>query len=167
MSPNRPDSRNHAAQQKALAEKYKADAEKLGAKYGVPPAMVLGIMSKESDFGTTLDANGRGDNGHGFGIMQVDDRSHDAVGGPRSYEHMDQAMGIFDSSRKQVAAAHPDWTESQVLAGSLVAYNSGPGNVGTQPSDAAGWASMDRGTTGNDYSRDTWARSQWFADNLW
>ena len=52
------------------------------------------------------------------------------------------------------------------MAGSLVAYNCGPGDVVTQPKDAAGWAALDRGTAGNDYSRDVWAQSQWYADNL-
>jgi hypothetical protein len=164
---NMPGSKQHAAAQKKLAEKYKADAIKLGKKHHVPPALILGLMSRESDFGTALDSNGRGDHGHGYGILQVDDRTikHPA-GGPYSYEHLDQAMGIFDGKLGEVKAAHPGWTHEQQLAGAVAAYNSGAGNIHTQPKDAGSWAAMDQGTTGNDYSRDTWARSEWFANNL-
>jgi len=162
-----PGSKQHAAAQKALAEKYKADAVKLGEKHHVPPALILGLMSRESDFGTALDRNGRGDHGHGYGILQVDDRTiKNPAGGPYSYEHLDQAMGIFDGKLAQVKAAHPGWTSDQQLAGAVAAYNGGAGNVHTQPSDASSWARMDQGTTGDDYSRDTWARSEWFANNL-
>ena len=167
MSPgSMPQSAQTAAVRKHLAEKYQAMAKKLGAKHNIPPALILGLMSRESGFGTLLDASGRGDHGHGFGILQVDDRSHVAVGGPYSYEHADLAMGIFDAGLHQVAAAHPGWTHDQQLAGAVAAYNAGPGNIATQPTNPSSWAAMDGGTTGNDYSRDTWAQSQWFANNL-
>lgn len=168
MNPgSRPASRAHAAAQKKLAEKYKDEAIKLGKKHHVPPALILGLMSRESDFGTSLDSHGRGDGGNGYGILQVDVGTiKHPKGGPYSYEHLDQAMGVFDDKLAQVKAAHPHWTSDQQLAGAVAAYNSGAGNVHTQPSGTAGWAAMDQGTTGNDYSRDTWARSQWFAEHL-
>ena len=167
MNPgNQPQSAKTAAARKKLAQKFQPMAEKLGAKYHVPPALVLGLMSRESGFGTLLAADGTGDNGHGFGILQVDNRSHTPVGGPFSEEHADQAMGIFNSGLQSVQKEHPSWTPDQQLAGAVAAYNAGPGNIATQPTDAASWARMDTGTTGNDYSRDTWAQSQWFANNL-
>jgi type VI secretion system secreted protein VgrG len=167
MSPGpMPVSDQTAAVRKKLAEKYQPMAEKLGEKYHLPPALILGLMSRESGFGTLLAANGTGDNGHGFGILQVDNRSHVAVGGPYSEEAADQAVGIFSSGLKSVQAAHPTWTSDQQLAGAVAAYNAGPGNVATQPTNPTTWAQMDQGTTGNNYSRDTWAQSQWFANNL-
>ena len=164
---DRSDSRKHAASQKKLAEKHQADAIKVGEKHGVPPALVLGMMSRESDFGAALDSDGRGDGGHGYGILQVDDRTiKNPAGGPYSYEHLDQAMDVFDTKLSEVKQAHPTWTSDQQLAGAVAAYNSGSGNIHTQPSGAGGWAAMDDGTAHDNYSRDTWARAQWFADNL-
>jgi hypothetical protein len=162
-----PTSIETARLRKSLAEKYQADAIKLGAKHHVPPALILALMSRESGFGTLLDASGRGDHGHGYGILQVDvgTIAHPA-GGPYSYEHLDQAMGIFDGKLQQIKAEHPGWTSDQQLAGAVSAYNQGAGNVQTQPSDPAGWARMDSTTTGHDYSMDTWAQAQWYADNL-
>jgi type VI secretion system secreted protein VgrG len=168
MNPgHRPQSAADAAYQKKLAEKYQADAIKLGQKHHVPPALILGLMSRESNFGTALDANGRGDHGHGYGILQVDDRTiKNPRGGPYSYEHLDQAMGIFDDKLAEVKAAHPGWTADEQLAGAVSAYNQGAGNVATRPSSLSGWERMDSTTTGHDYSMDTWARAQWYADNL-
>jgi type VI secretion system secreted protein VgrG len=168
MNPgNRPQSAADAAYHKAAAEKYQADAIKLGKEHDVPPALILGLMSRESNFGASLDANGRGDHGHGYGILQVDDGTiKNPAGGPYSYEHMDQAMGIFDGKLAQVKAAHPGWSADEQLAGAVSAYNQGAGNVVTRPSDLAGWGRMDSTTTGHDYSMDTWARAQWYADNL-
>jgi type VI secretion system secreted protein VgrG len=161
-----PASDETAKLRKKLAEKYQADAEKLGKQFHIPPALILALMSRESGFGTLLDASGRGDFGHGFGILQVDDRSHVPVGGPYSLQHMQQAMGIFDGGLAQIKRDHPGWTPDQQLAGAVAAYNAGPNAIATQPTNPSTWAQMDVGTTGNNYSRDTWAQAQWFANNL-
>jgi len=42
---------------------------------GVDPFLIFALGDRESGWGTQLDAAGKGDNGHGHGIMQVDDRS--------------------------------------------------------------------------------------------
>jgi hypothetical protein len=88
------------------------------------------------------------------------------VGGPSSFAHMDQAMGVFSSKLSQVKAEHPNWTADEQLAGAVSAYNQGAGGVVTQPSSPGGWAKMDSTSTGKDYSMDVWAQSQWYADNL-
>jgi soluble lytic murein transglycosylase-like protein len=166
MSPgSMPASDVQARDYKKYAEKYQHDAEVLGKKYGLPPALILALMSRESGFGTGL-VDGWGDHHHGFGILQVDNRSHTPVGGPYSLEHMNQAMGIFEGGLAQVKREHPGWTSDQQLAGAVAAYNAGPGNVQTQPTNPSTWAQMDAGTTGNNYSRDVWAQGQWYANNL-
>jgi hypothetical protein len=45
---------------------------------GVSPYLVAGLMSRESNFGRTLAADGTGDEGNGLGVMQVDRRYHKA-----------------------------------------------------------------------------------------
>ncbi len=130
-----------------------------GARHGVPPALLAAIASRESRGGAALDRNGRGDGGNGFGLMQVDRRYHSPAGGPHSAQHIDQAAGILRGMLDQVRQEHPNWSPEQQLRGAVAAYNSGPDNVRTIDG-------MDRGTTGNDYSNDVWARAQALAPHF-
>ncbi len=167
MTPASAESAKTAAARKKAAEKHKALAIELGKKHGVPPALVLGMMSRESAFGEFLGPDGYSKfDGQGYGLLQVDKRYHSPTGDPFGASSVDQGLGIYDGMLAGVKKAHPSWTPEQQMAGALVAYNGGPGDVVTQPKDAAGWAALDRGTAGNDYSRDVWAQSQWYADNL-
>ncbi|WP_223635913.1 peptidoglycan-binding protein [Corallococcus sp. EGB] len=140
-------------------QKFKGNIEAAAAKHGLPPALLAAIASRESRAGATLDRSGHGDNGNGFGVMQVDHRYHTTQGGPTSAQHIDQAAGILKGYLNQVQKAHPDWPEAQQLRGAVAAYNSGPGNVRTIQN-------MDVGTTGNDYSNDVWARAQALAPHF-
>ncbi|MBK8255740.1 MAG: type VI secretion system tip protein VgrG [Polyangiaceae bacterium] len=164
-----PDSNNEAAAGKASAQKFVPVAKAAGAKYGVPPALILGLMSRESAFGAALDSKGYGDHGNGFGVLQVDKNAHTPVGtySPTSPEHIDQAMGVFTSQLEEVKTKFPDWTSDEQMVGGVSAYNAGPGNVRTRPDDDAGWEQLDN-NEGSDrtYSRDVWARALWFAKNL-
>ena len=121
-------------------------------RYGVPPAVLAAIASRESRAGAALDRNGTGDHGNGFGVMQVDKRYHTPAGGPYSQEHINQAAGILRRYLDEVKAKHPSWPPEQQMRGAIAAYNSGVSNVQTI-------SGMDRGTTGNDYSNDVWARA--------
>jgi len=53
----------------AMAQ-YKTLIEEVGKKLCVEPAIIAGIISRESHAGTIL-KDGWGDNGNGFGLMQV------------------------------------------------------------------------------------------------
>ena len=152
----------------AKAQELVPIAKELGDKYGIPPALALGIASRESGFGRHLNEDGYGkyDNGNGYGMYQVDKRYHTPTGGPYSMAHAEQAMGIYKNNLDRISTAHPDWPREQQLAAATAVYNFGYGNARTQPADAASWAKLDDGTAGDDYSRDVWARAQYFADNL-
>jgi soluble lytic murein transglycosylase-like protein len=130
-----------------------------GERFDVPPALLAAIASRESRCGNALSSDGTGDNGNGFGIMQVDKRFHPVVGGPRSQDHINQATAILADFRRQVQDKHPGWADKDVLKGAVVAYNSGVGNVQTI-------GGMDRGTTGNDYGSDTIARGQFYLQHF-
>ena len=136
----------------------------VGAELDVPAALIAGLASRESRCGgpSILDAQGFGDQGHAFGILQVDRRFHVLQGvkeGPRSRAHVEQAVGILVGFRTQVGAKHPDWGDEFVLKGAAAAYNSGVGNIDTK-------AGMDLGTTGDDYGSDVIARAQFYARHL-
>ncbi|EHR69685.1 transglycosylase family protein,LysM domain-containing protein [Burkholderiales bacterium JOSHI_001] len=128
----------------------------MGAKYKLPPAVLAGIASRESRGGNALDRNGYGDGGHGFGIMQVDDRNGFAVktaGGPAGRAHIDQAASILRSKLDAVQRQYPKLSEQDQLRLAVSRYNGGSGVPGN----------FDRGTTGGDYSADVIARSQYYA----
>lgn len=140
--------------------KHRDKFEQAGRKLGLPPALLAAIASRESRGGSALDKNGWGDRGNGFGIMQVDKNFHKIEGGkdPASAAHIMQASGILDGYWEQVKKKHPKWPPERQLQGAVVAYNSGVDNVQTIDG-------MDKGTTGDDYSNDVWARAQYYAKN--
>ncbi len=161
-----------AAARKAQAEQYKELAKQIGEKHGVPPAMALAWMNRESAYGEFLDSSGYSKfDGQGFGLFQVDKRYHTPKGGPADWNHIDQAMGIYKDYVGQIKSNNPGWTEEEYMAAGLVAFNSGPSNARTRPSSAAAWAQLDDGTAhiadpNGDYSRDIWSEAQWYAKNL-
>ncbi len=142
-------------------------AKQLGEKYGIPPALALGLASRESGFGRHLREDGYGKfDSNGFGMFQVDKNYHTPKGGPYSLSHAEQAMGIYKDTLAEVKRTHPTWTPEEQMAGAIAGYNFGADDVRTRPADSASWARLDDGTAGDDYSRDVWARARWFADNL-
>lgn len=159
---------SNAKAQRARAQKYMPLANKLAKKYDLPPALILAWMSRESGLGLYLRPDGYSKfDGYGYGLLQVDRRYHKPTGDPFGAPSCEQAIGdVFAGMMRGVKQRHPGWTREEQICAALVDYNSGPGNAQTRPSSAAGWAAMDRGTAGDDYSRDVWARAQWFAKHL-
>lgn len=153
------------AASEALAERDRERVEKLaarfveaGKKHRVSAALLAAIASRESEVGRLLRrADGWGDDGKDFGIMQVN-KVHKPKGrsDPASAAHIGQAAGILREVAAEVRARHPTWTEAEVLRGAVAGYNMGPGNVRTL-------ARLDEGTTHDDYSSDVLARAQYYA----
>lgn len=136
--------------------RYAALFIEVGKEINVPPALLAAIASRESRGGSALSADGTGDHGNGFGIMQIDKRYHDISGTYNGKEHIAQAAAILKKYWRRVARIHPNWTNSEQLRGAVAAYNFGVKNVKTIER-------LDIGTTGNDYSSDVWARANYYA----
>lgn len=132
--------------------RFQSYFEIVGVKYGLPPALLGAIASRESRAGGALDVNGLGGGGDCFGLMQLDSRYHPPRGGPYSSEHIDQAARVLERLLEEVKAKHPGWPPEQQLRGAVVAYDVGVRHVRTIKD-------MDRGTTRDDYSNDVWARA--------
>ncbi|MTI25591.1 transglycosylase SLT domain-containing protein, partial [Fulvivirga kasyanovii] len=146
-----------AARDLELMGDYVETFKKVGKKYNIPPALVAALASRESRGGKALDANGYGDDGEGFGLMQVDKESGRTVAeGAYSEAHVDQAVSILVDQLRLVTNKHPNWTYAQRLKGAVAAYNFGSKNVQSLEK-------MDQGTTGHDYSSDVWARARYYA----
>ncbi|NXP14167.1 LYG protein, partial [Thinocorus orbignyianus] len=138
-------------------EKYKAKITKVGNAKCIDPALIAGIISRESHAGTVLE-NGWGDNGNAFGLMQVDKRWHRIVGSWDSEEHLTQATEILCDMIKTIQRKFPTWTKEQQLKGGISAYNMGPDVVRT-------YEGMDIDTTHGDYANDVVARAKFFKRN--
>ncbi|NXX77405.1 LYG protein, partial [Urocolius indicus] len=138
-------------------QKYRAMIIKVGNSKGIDPAVIAGIISRESHAGTVLD-NGWGDHGNAFGLMQVDKRYHNIVGSWDSEEHLAQGTEILCGMIQQIQRKFPSWTKEQQLKGGISAYNAGPNNVQS-------YEGMDIGTTHNDYANDVVARAKFFKRN--
>jgi len=137
----------------AHKEKFKIAA----ALHSLPPALLAAIASRESRGGAVLDHNGFGDHGHGFGIMQVDDRNPFPVareGGPAGQPHLNQAAQILANKLETVGQSFPQLSDVERLEMAVSRYN---GGAGRKPPNS------DQGTTGGDYMNDVWARARFYA----
>uniref|UniRef100_H2Y7G6 Lysozyme g n=1 Tax=Ciona savignyi TaxID=51511 RepID=H2Y7G6_CIOSA len=137
---------------------YKSKIEQAGQQLCMDPAVIAGIISRETRAGAAMNSNGYGSDGHGYGLMQVDDRYHTIEGSPTSLDHILQGTGILIDFIGQIDQKFPSWSQNMVYKGGICAYNIGVGGVQTYPN-------MDVGTTGDDYSSDVVARAQFYKDN--
>jgi hypothetical protein len=145
--------------------------------YQVDPLLLAAIMDRETLGGTSkfldkLGPGGRGDKGHGHGLMQIDDRSHPGFLGAK---FMNGAVLWADPAFNILYAAkllgHYIRLFKDEVAG-VASYNAGPGNVRKALARPVGagqtWSTerridrVDSVTAGHDYVRDVFARREKF-----
>ncbi|XP_038823157.1 lysozyme g-like [Salvelinus namaycush] len=159
-----PASHRMAEHDLAAMDKYKGLIMKVAKRNAVDPAVICGIISRESRAGTGLDKHGRGDNGKAFGLMQIDTTpaprggGHTPKGEWNSEEHLQQCTEILIGFIKIIQKKFNSWTKEQQLKGGIAAYNKGEDCVES-------YEEVDAHTTGVDYSNDVVARAQWFYDH--
>ncbi|NXT78177.1 LYG protein, partial [Zapornia atra] len=107
-----------AARDLQAMNSYKTLIKRVGEKLCVEPALIAGIISRESHVGKIL-KNGWGDHGNGFGLMQVDKRSHTPVGAWNSEAHVTQGTNILISMIKIIQKKFSNWTKEQQLKGKV------------------------------------------------
>ncbi|XP_076027149.1 lysozyme g-like [Genypterus blacodes] len=149
-------SQEMAADDLPYINKYKRIIISAAGEHGVEPAVVAGIISRETRGGRGAGLQGGyGDHGNAFGLMQVDKRWHTPRGAWDSEEHISQGTGILTDSYSQIERKFPNWTKNQKLKGALAAYNMGASRVES-------YDKVDACTTGRDYANDVTARAQYY-----
>lgn len=136
----------------------RAKFEQVGAKFGIPPALLAGIASRESHGGSALAQDGTGDQGNAFGMMQVDLRYHPDTprDDPYGLAHMQAAAQIFRDTLNALTKQYPQATQEQLLLLATSKYNGGDGT----PENPDGNNHL---TTHGDYGNDTVERAKYYS----
>ncbi|XP_074158133.1 lysozyme g-like protein 2 [Sminthopsis crassicaudata] len=132
-----------------LMKKYQNIIKNVGQKQCVDPALIAGIISRETHAGSVL-RDGWDHQGLKFGLMQLDKHTYNPTGAWDSEEHLIQAVKILTDKIKAIQRKFPTWTMTQHLKGGLSAYKSGI-DVIVSPNDVE-----------NDYANDIFARSKFY-----
>lgn len=145
--------------------------EKAGKDYKFPTDILMAIDSRETNMRNMI-----GDGGHGYGIMQIDDRSFPEWCHSGLWKDVNAVIQkgawVLDSKRETIRngqgkklkikrstfTGKPNLTNTELLRTAIAAYNAGLW---------AYWGLSERDdpdyrTTGKDYSSDTLARSKIF-----
>lgn len=154
------------------AEEYRPIIEQCAREIDVPVALVAGIGSRESGWGTSRymkprGPSGRGDYGHGHGLMQIDDRSHSDF--LRSHDWTDPAENIrygctVLSGSIRAISRRTSLVGRGLLRAGTAGYNCGPGNVLRAIRRGR---DVDYYTAGRNYSADVFNRAGFFQAHGW
>jgi hypothetical protein len=152
------------------AQQFKSGVERVTTKYSswLKPSIVAAIGSRESGWGLLLDSQGKGDNGFGHGIMQIDSDFHSefiSTGKWRNpVDNIDYALDNVLAPYYQLLSETTNLRGFDLLRGAIAAYNAGPERVKRAVREGK---DVDAYTTGADYSWDVINRAGWFQDNGW
>ena len=101
-------SQKMAETDKKKIDQYKDTIEKVGKELGIDPAIIAGIISRESRGNEKLLKNGWGAGGD-YGLMQVSKHNKPNMkDGPTGYSHIKQGTDILKKSIEGVAKKHLD-----------------------------------------------------------
>ena len=144
-------------------------------EYEFPTEILLAVASRETNMRNII-----GDSGHGYGLMQIDDRSFPDWCHSGAWKDaqaaIKQGASVLDNKRETIRhgqgqhlsvggqgfTGKSDLTDHELLQTAIAAYNSGLWAYYCLTVDG----DPDRRTTGHDYSIDTLARASAFQDLL-
>ena len=157
-------------QLKVVREDYLPYIREAAKQAGVSPYVICGIGSRESEWGLSraLDQpgpGGKGDGGHGRGLMQIDDRWHAFARNGKWADpeaNLLYAARVLVSSRSYIKQRY-SLTADALLRATVAGYNCGAGNVAKALKRGL---DVDFYTTGRDYSKDVLSRAGWFQDQM-
>ncbi len=131
--------------------------------FDIPPSFIGGIGSRESFWGIILDPpgpDGVGDSGHGRGLMQIDDGSHEfARTGNWTDPRANIRYGCDLLADNRAVLKREGLSGKQLLRATAASYNAGLSAVLRRLERGS---DVDLATTGQDYGKDVLDRSGWF-----
>jgi LysM repeat protein len=163
------------------AEELRPLFEWAGREWGFAPALLAAIAVRESECGLGLDDDFLGDNGHGHGIMQVDDGSFGGLfveGYPRFWTDpmwsIATGAAILDSKWRYLEKNTP-LKDRKLTWAAVAAYNCGEGRVAKLAAqllehdveDEEFRRIADTHTANHDYVRQVWRDAQEFVKLGW
>lgn len=141
------------------AAPYAATILAVSEETGVDPFLITAVLMRESRAGLALDAEGRGDNGHGHGLMQIDDRTWGswlvANDWLDPYTNIKKGAEILASNLSYFEGR--GLVEPELTRAAAAGYNAGPGRVWSWIQDSG---NPDAGTAGHDYGASVLAMAQ-------
>ena len=156
----------------SVGQQYASLMVRAGKQEGVSPFVVAGIMANESGFGTVCKMPAcQGYDRHGWGLMQVDDRSHapfiaKTVNGRPAYEDpwsvIEYGTDLFRKYRVFLKSRFPKLSELELLRATTSAYTAGNGAVARA---LAKGRSPDSVTTGRNYAKKVLASATGFLNS--
>jgi len=149
------------------AAPYAATILAVAEETGVDPFIIAAIGQRESRWGTALDASGRGDNGHGHGIMQIDDRTWGSWLASNDwadpYTNIRKGAEIMGQNLDYFAGK--GLTGDELIAAAAAGYNHGPGAVWGNIREG-GMGAVDLGTAHGNYGGSVLASSSAYAGSF-
>ncbi|XP_073906450.1 lysozyme g-like protein 1 isoform X1 [Castor canadensis] len=104
--------------------RYQPIMRNVGRRYCVDPAVIAGVLSRESQGGNVLVNVGSAGDG-----VRVQDSNFYAPTSWISEPQVSQATEVLTARIKEIQTRFPTWTPDQYLRGGLCAYSGGPGFV--------------------------------------
>ncbi len=154
-------------------EKIEGLIREVSQSFGLDPAIVAAVVSRESGGGRLLGKNGcppdTGDGGHGRGLMQIDDRWHRAflsIGELWRNPAANLAYGAYllDRNLEIVNKRRPQTGPELRLHTALSGYNCG---LSRALRALRRGLSPDHYTSGGDYGSDVMQRADWLRGRGW
>nr|XP_033803676.1 lysozyme g-like [Geotrypetes seraphini] len=136
--------------------KYKTSIKEVGKKLHIDPAVIAGVISRESRAGTALN-DGWGNKNNNFGLMQIYKENHTSDESWNSEEHIFQGTQILVDMIEAIQTKFPMWTKEEQLKGGIAAFNIGPSRIMNLDVDVS--------TKNSDYSNDVVARAKYFKNH--
>ncbi|MFZ5471401.1 MAG: transglycosylase SLT domain-containing protein [Myxococcota bacterium] len=151
----------------AAMERLRPVILEVAREHRVDPALIAGIVSRESAAGAFLDRRGRGDGGHGHGLMQIDGRAHGSwlqrMNWREPKTNLTMGVRVLKDIAQQLRASTTRrglrLSEDQLLQAALSGYNTGPSNAlrGLRLE-----GNSDHFTSGKNYAADVLTRAEFY-----
>ena len=152
-------------------KKYEAVIYKVAQAYELPPSVLAGMGSRASAWGLSISPpgpEGIGNDGHGRGLMQIDERWHvpfvQSGKWVEAEENIIYAAAVLKNAIEYITKKLGWPMGFRLLKAGIAGYNCGPNRVLQALQNGQ---DEDYFTTGRNYAQDVLERAGWFQMHGW